>query len=121
MNYTHDRLATRSTGQPIAHTDDDGAIVDDIGTDLDETLRGMGVDTLIFSGVFAEICVESTARHAAELEYKVIYVSDLVASYTTEQHKACLERIRFAFGMVMSSEDLLAEISKLPIMRKKTR
>ena len=91
-----------------------------IGTDLDETLRGMSVDTLIFSGVFAEICVESTARHAAELEYKVIYVNDLVASYTTEQHKACLERIRFAFGMVMSSEDLLAEISKLPIIRKKT-
>lgn len=91
-----------------------------IGTDLDETLRGMGVDTLIFSGVFAEFCVESTARHAAELEYKVIYVSDLVASYAPEQHKTCLERIRFAFGMVMSSKELLSELAKLSTMKKKT-
>jgi len=78
----------------------------------------MGVDTLIFSGVFAEYCVESTARHAAELEYKVIYVSDLVASHTPEQHKACLGRIRTIVGIVMSSEELLAELAKLPAVKR---
>lgn len=84
-----------------------------IGTDLDETLRGMGVDTLIFGGVFAEMCVESTARHAAELEYKVIYVSDLVATNLPEQHAAVLGRMRRGFGLVMSSEELLTELAKL--------
>ena len=77
----------------------------------------MGVDTLLFSGVFAEQCVESTARHAAELEYKVIYVSDLVASHLPEQHKTVLGRMRRIFGLVMSSEELLAELATLPTMR----
>ena len=90
-----------------------------IGTDLDVTLRGMESDTLIFSGVFAEQCVESTARHAAELEYKVIYVSDLVASHLPEQHKAVLARIRAIIGLVISSEELLAELAKLPPVKKK--
>ena len=85
-----------------------------IGTDLDVALRGMGADTLIFSGVFAEQCVESTARHAAELEYKVIYAADLVASHLPEQHQAVLGRIRCIFGLVMSSEGILAELAKLP-------
>ncbi len=89
-----------------------------IGTDLDVTLRGMGVDTLIFSGVFAEQCVESTARHAAELEYKVIYVSDLVASHLPEQHQAVLGRIRVIFGLVMNSEELLAELAKSPEVKE---
>ncbi len=85
-----------------------------IGTDLDVTLRGMEVDTLIFSGVFAESCVEATARHAAELEYKVIYVSDLVASQLEEQHAAVLGRMRRFVGLVTSSDELLAELAKLP-------
>ncbi len=89
-----------------------------IGTDLDVTLRGMGVDTLIFSGVFAEACVESTARHAAELEYKVIYVSDLVASQLPEQHQAVLGRMRRIVGLVIDSEELLAELAKLPTAKK---
>lgn len=89
-----------------------------IGSDLDVTLRGMGADTLIISGVFAEQCVESTARHAAELEYKVIYASDLVASHLPEQHKAVLGRIRAVIGLVMSSEEILAELDKLPPVKK---
>lgn len=85
-----------------------------IGTDLDVTLRGMGVDTLVFSGIFAEQCVESTARHAAELEYKVIYVSDLVASHLPEQHQAVLGRIRAIFGMVTNMQELFVQLTKLP-------
>ena len=89
-----------------------------IGTDLDVTLRGMGVDTLIFSGVFAEGCVEATARHAAELEYKVIYVSDLVASQLPEQHMAAIGRMRRLVGLVMSSEELLVELAKLSLRKR---
>jgi len=90
-----------------------------IGTDLDVTLRNMGVDTLIISGVFAESCVESTARHAAELEYKVIYVSDLVASQLPEQYKTVIGRMRRLVGLVMSSEELQAELDKLPAIKNK--
>ena len=89
-----------------------------IGTDLDVTLRGMGVDTLIFSGVFAEACVESTARHAAELEYKVIYVSDLVASQLPEQYMAAIGRMRRLVGLVMSSEELLVKLAKLSLRKR---
>lgn len=89
-----------------------------IGTDLDITLRGMGADTLIFSGVFAEQCVESTARHAAELDYKVIFVSDMVASHLPEQHVAVVARMRWLVGLVMDSDELLAELAMLPKAKK---
>ena len=92
-----------------------------IGTDLDVTLRGMGVDTLIFSGVFAEACVESTARHAAELEYKVIYASDLVASQVPEQYDACLGRIRRFIGLVISSEELLDDMMNPPKLKNREK
>lgn len=85
-----------------------------IETALDITLRGMGVDTLIFSGVFAEGCVEATARHAAELEYRVIFARDLVASHLPEQYNACLGRMRRFVGLVISSEGLLEDMADLP-------
>ena len=92
-----------------------------VGTDLDVTLRGMDADTLIFSGAFAEACVESTARHAAELGYKVIYVSDLTASQLPEQHAAAIGRMRRLVGLVMTSDEILTELASLPLAKTDER
>jgi nicotinamidase-related amidase len=43
---------------------------------LKEQLDGFGIDTVLIAGTVTNICCESSARDAAELDYKVIMVSD---------------------------------------------
>ena len=60
------------------------------GTDLDQTLRAMAIDTLILTGAWTNLSVESTARYASDLGYRVIVVSDATASLSAEMHAAAL-------------------------------
>ncbi|MTJ82258.1 MAG: isochorismatase family protein [Telmatospirillum sp.] len=46
------------------------------GTGLDQTLRRLGVDTIVLGGIATNFGVESTARHAWELNYHVVVVED---------------------------------------------
>jgi nicotinamidase-related amidase len=50
-----------------------------IGTDLDEHLKSHGVKTVIIMGGYASVCVESTARTAAQLGYNTFVPADLTA------------------------------------------
>ena len=44
--------------------------------DLKEQLDSLDIDTLLVAGAVTNICCESSARDAVELDYKVILVSD---------------------------------------------
>jgi nicotinamidase-related amidase len=45
-------------------------------TDLEIILRGLGVDTVVISGVTTENCCHATARDAFFRDYKVVFLSD---------------------------------------------
>ena len=47
-----------------------------VGTSLEETLDGLGATTLVICGVLTHNSVEATARHAADLGYRVFVVAD---------------------------------------------
>lgn len=47
-----------------------------VSTDLDSILRGNGIDTIIISGLMTQYCSVTTARHAHDLDYRVIFVGD---------------------------------------------
>jgi biuret amidohydrolase len=49
-------------------------------TGLDHTLRFLGIDTLVIGGVVTNVCVETTARDAADMGYQVILVDDACAA-----------------------------------------
>lgn len=49
-------------------------------TNLEQILQDNEIDTLILGGVWSNVCVESTARDAFFREYKVICLSDCVAT-----------------------------------------
>jgi ureidoacrylate peracid hydrolase len=51
------------------------------GTDLEIVLRGMTVDTVVISGVLTNACCESTARDAMYRDFRVIFLSDLCATF----------------------------------------
>jgi nicotinamidase-related amidase len=46
------------------------------GTDLDEWLRGQGVDTVAISGYMTHMCCDSTARQAFHRGFSVEFLSD---------------------------------------------
>lgn len=50
-------------------------------TDLDARLRAAGVQSVVVCGVYGDACVESTARSAAELGYRVFVAEDACASW----------------------------------------
>ncbi|MDR7116198.1 cysteine hydrolase [Caulobacter sp. BE254] len=62
-----------------------------VGTDLDQRLRDMGVDTLVVAGLTTECCVDSTVRDAFDLDYHVFVAADACAAYEADMHEASLK------------------------------
>jgi ureidoacrylate peracid hydrolase len=50
------------------------------GTDLETVIRGLGVDTVVLSGVTTNVCVLATAIDAGARDLGVVVASDLTAS-----------------------------------------
>jgi ureidoacrylate peracid hydrolase len=49
-------------------------------TDLELILRSRGIDTVIISGIATNICCETTAREAAQRDFRVIFLRDGTAT-----------------------------------------
>ena len=83
-------------------------------TDLEMLLRCWGINTLIFTGVLAEICVETTARDAFVRDFDVVIAADGVASRDEGVLQAMLRLMGDAFGVVFP----VAEMHSLFIPEK---
>jgi nicotinamidase/pyrazinamidase len=76
------------------------------GTDLDETLRRLGVDSLRFTGVVTHICVLFTASDAVLRDYLVTVIEDGVADLSREDHEAALRIMKNVLGVeIVRSEE----------------
>jgi ureidoacrylate peracid hydrolase len=76
-------------------------------TDLDLLMRSKGTETLIFIGVTANVCVETSARHAFIKGYYVVVVSDCTDSPTCQEYESALFNIEHYFGNVATSDEIL--------------
>ena len=79
-----------------------------LNTPLDSILKAHGIETLIFTGVATNICVESTARHASILDYHVILAPDACATWYEDLQEATCKNIRLWFGKVAGSEEIVS-------------
>lgn len=70
-------------------------------SNIDQVLRSMGIENLLFTGVTTNCCVESTARAAAELGYGCVLIDDAMAEFDPEAHEATLRAFHFNFGHVL--------------------
>jgi nicotinamidase-related amidase len=84
-------------------------------TDLDQTLRTLGVDTIVVTGITTEVCVLMTAMDGLCHDFSVIILEDCCASRDKALHEACLNLYRdFALSplfRIMSLDPFLNEIS----------
>ncbi len=104
-----DELAPQDTDRIVTHQRVGGFH----DSELDEVLRGLGVDTVVFLGVATNASVESTARAASDLGYRVLVVSDACSAATPEAHAASLESLGL-LAEITTADDLIAALTAQP-------
>lgn len=78
-------------------------------TDLDFLLRNQRITTVVLDGGFTDCCVLNTAFDANNHNYRVIVLRDLVRGTDPQLEAAALTMVSLHLGLVMESQDLLAQ------------
>jgi 23S rRNA (adenine2503-C2)-methyltransferase len=69
-------------------------------------LRRDGVEDLVLAGVSTNLCVESTARAAFDLGFRVFVAADATAARCEELHLGALKSLAHGFARVVSVDEL---------------
>jgi len=84
-------------------------------TDLDQTLRTLGVDTIVVTGVTTEVCVLMTVMDGLSHDFSAIFLEDCCASRSKEFHQRCLGLYRdfalYPLLRMMTLDEFLKEVS----------
>ena len=76
-------------------------------TKLEFILKNMGIEQLFVTGVVTNMCVEGSARTAAELGFDVFLIDDACAAWSPEMHTHTLRSFALLFGSVMTTDEAL--------------
>ncbi|KAF2169783.1 hypothetical protein M409DRAFT_52284 [Zasmidium cellare ATCC 36951] len=85
-------------------------------TSLESILKERRVNHLVLTGVGTDVCVESTARDAYQLDFAVTTVSDATGTCNEPDHLAALHALRM-FGGTASTAEVIEALQKLPDSR----
>ena len=77
-------------------------------TSLKDILRRRGVDHLILTGVGTDVCIETTARDAYQLNFAVTTISDATWTCNEADHLVSLHALRYFGGTASTSEVIRA-------------
>jgi ureidoacrylate peracid hydrolase len=75
-------------------------------TPLDSMLRSLGIKTVVLGGVASNVCVEATARDAADHDYYVVVLSDGSAAARKELHDAALYTVDNYLGVTARCDEV---------------
>lgn len=82
-------------------------------TDLEITLRSLGIDTVIVTGIHTHVCVLTTATSAFIRGFHVIVPEDCVTTSHPENHRTRLRYIQTHLGEVTKLEETLKRLDGL--------
>jgi nicotinamidase-related amidase len=80
-------------------------------TDLDMQLKQHGIQKIIFVGLIANSCIESTARFGMELGYHVTLVMDGTAAFSPEGMKAAATNAPMFAHAIVKTNELLQQLA----------
>lgn len=82
-----------------------------LGTDLEHLLRVLEIDAVVFVGINTNTCVLSSAFEASNLGFRVVVLSDCVASmYGDDLHVLALENVARCIGWVLTADEFREKI-----------
>ena len=76
-------------------------------TGIEQTLRNLELDLLIFAGVTTSACVDTTARDAADRGFKAVIVEDATAELDELSYEATLRQFAVRWGRVWDTEETI--------------
>jgi len=76
-------------------------------TELETILKQKNITQVVITGVATHLCIETTARSAFVRNFTVFLPVDATASYTEEMHLNTLKAAAHAFGVPVSTNDLV--------------
>ncbi len=81
-------------------------------TDLPEHLQRMGTTHLVIAGMTANLCCESTGRHAMEAGYDVTFLSDAIGAASIPEYEASIH-LNFPLigNAVITVDEFLAAVT----------
>jgi nicotinamidase-related amidase len=83
------------------------------GTDLNQLLQGLGATTVCLMGINTNTCVLNTAFTAFNLDYRVVVLSDCVASmYGEDLHVLGLQNVARCLGWVLDNGEFRDKIER---------
>ncbi|MGW4646625.1 isochorismatase family protein [Kitasatospora sp. NPDC004289] len=80
------------------------------GTELDLQLRRRGVRHIVLGGISTSIGVESTARSAWELTYRLTFVTDAMTDMDGDSHVHSTTKIFPRIGHIATTDEVLAAL-----------
>jgi isochorismate hydrolase len=98
------KIAASAAGAPVLRKTRYSAFH---GTGLQESLRELGVERVVISGVMTHLCVESTAREAFIRDFEVLLATDASASASEELHLGSLRALGHGFAFLARTEKLI--------------
>lgn len=84
-------------------------------TSLATILSSLRISNLVICGVTTNMCVETTARDASQMDYRVFVVGDATGELDEERHRVALTTIGFGFGWVVTVDDVEQAWSGEPV------
>ena len=81
------------------------------GTDLDERLGKLGVDTLILTGVNTHACIRTTAIDAYQRDLEVIFASECLASYDGEHARISMRYMDGKIGRALTNGEIQERVT----------
>jgi ureidoacrylate peracid hydrolase len=79
---------------------------------VEQYLRARDIDTLLIAGTATNVCCESSARDAMMLNFKVVMVSDALATHTDAEHNASLSALYGQFADVQTTDEALQSLER---------
>jgi ureidoacrylate peracid hydrolase len=81
-------------------------------SNAERLLRDRGIDTVLITGTATNVCCESSARDAMMLNFKVVLISDGLATHTDDEHNATLSSFYGQFGDVQTVDEALQSLAR---------
>ncbi|MFP3898812.1 MAG: cysteine hydrolase family protein [Dehalococcoidia bacterium] len=81
-------------------------------TNLDKVLKTHGIDTLVLLGISTSGCVLSTVRCGADMDYRIIVLSDCCADRDDEVQRVLMEKVFPRQARVITSQQFLQALEK---------
>jgi biuret amidohydrolase len=83
------------------------------GTDLGNLLKTLKISNVVLMGINTNTCVLNTAFTAFNLDYRVVVLSDCVASmYGDDLHVLGLQNVARCLGWVVTNEQFFAKVTE---------